>query len=201
MTDAGGREKNPRASFTLCPPPQLPIFFDGSDRMAPGRTVGAFIAAAESHNHAKIPHLTDPYDDGPSYNYLVRRCRRSDVADLNRGVITQAQLDARTEYKWGETMRPIAERQREYRSCMQMYEIAWIRLYSTPVRKLSEGLVHAEFRISGLQAPDVLCSCGTVHREWFFLDPADGDTTDALEYVFGRWMVWMGHSNWDEEDL
>ncbi|KAJ7747577.1 hypothetical protein B0H16DRAFT_1462057 [Mycena metata] len=150
--------------------------------MAPGRTLKFFIRAFESHDHARIADLSDPYDDGPGFNYLVRRRRRTDIDALNLGVITQAQLDARTEYKWGETERPITERQREYRRCEAMYEIVWIRIYSTPVRKLSEGLVHAEFRIAGLQAPDVLCSCGTNHREWFLLDPLEGDTAAALEY-------------------
>ncbi|KAJ7715638.1 hypothetical protein B0H16DRAFT_1741799 [Mycena metata] len=143
-------------------------------KMAPGRTLKFFIRAFESHDHARIADLSDPYDDGPGFNYLVRRRRRTDIDALNLGVITQAQLDARTEYKWGETERPITKRQREYRRCEAMYEIVWIRIYSTPVRKLSEGLVHAEFRIAGLQAPDVLCSCGTNHREWFLLDPMEG---------------------------
>ncbi|KAJ7747567.1 hypothetical protein B0H16DRAFT_1725984 [Mycena metata] len=169
--------------------------------MAPGRTLKFFIRAFESHDHARIADLSDPYDDGPGFNYLVRRRRRTDIDALNLGVITQAQLDARTEYKWGETERPITKRQREYRRCEAMYEIVWIRIYSTPVRKLSEGLVHAEFRIAGLQAPDVLCSCGTNHREWFLLDPMEGDTAAALEYVFVRWMALLGHPDWEEEDL
>ncbi|KAJ7018767.1 hypothetical protein C8F04DRAFT_1277151 [Mycena alexandri] len=162
----------------------------------------SFIRAFNSHDHTIISTLPDPYrSDGGGSNYLVRHRLLSNVDDFRLGTITQADLDAKTEYKWGETGRPVAKRQSEYRRCTAMYELKWIAAYTTPARKLSEGLVHAEFGVDGHQAPIVLCSCGKRHTEWFTLKSTHGDTAAALEYVFARWMALRGDPNWVKQDL
>ncbi|KAJ7021926.1 hypothetical protein C8F04DRAFT_1194974 [Mycena alexandri] len=176
-----------------------------SSIMAPIRVnpkLATFVQAYNTNTHWIIPALPNTYtNDGGGYNYLLRRRLRSDVDDFHDGLITPAQLEARTEYKWGQTGRDIGERRREYRKCLQLYEIEWIASYTTPARKLTEALVHDEFRVDGFQVEFTDCSCGHRHREWFSLAPTGGNTGAALEYVFGRWMALLNNWNWRKEDL
>ncbi|KAJ7040097.1 hypothetical protein C8F04DRAFT_1178200 [Mycena alexandri] len=139
--------------------------------------------------------------DGPGHNYTLRQRRWSNIENFRRGLITAAQLEARSEYKWGETGRGIGERRRGYKKCLKMYEIVWIASYTTPTRKLTESLVHDELRVLGLQVPFTDCSCGHRHREWFSFTSIGGNTEAALEYVFARWMALRGNLKWHKEYL
>ncbi|KAJ7017609.1 hypothetical protein C8F04DRAFT_1332956 [Mycena alexandri] len=111
----------------------------------------------------------NPYlSDGDGVNYMLLRRLHEDVEAYERDEISLTELNDRTDIKLGESGN-FPRRRKEYKLCEAMYELTWIAHYSTPTRKLTEGLVHEEFREMRAQAPFTLCSCGSRHREWFKL--------------------------------
>ncbi|KAJ7699144.1 hypothetical protein B0H16DRAFT_1484262 [Mycena metata] len=104
-------------------------------QMAPirvNRKLKELVHAYNTNAHATIGTL-----DGPGHNYMLCRRLLLDMEDCRLGIITPAQLEVKSQYKWGETGEGIQERRRGYRKCLQMYEIVWIASYTTPARKLT----------------------------------------------------------------
>ncbi|KAJ7157819.1 hypothetical protein C8R46DRAFT_1031341 [Mycena filopes] len=142
----------------------------------------------DAHNYAAIPALPNLYKDGAGVNYEVSRVKRTDLALYNSGHITIQQLQARTEYKIGESSN-FAQRQKDYDRCDGKYVFKWEAYYTTPERKLTERLVQDEFRLLGFQIVE-RCSCGVSHREWYRLGGLGGFL--ALESSFMTWAFVRG---------
>ncbi|KAJ7164125.1 hypothetical protein C8R46DRAFT_1220641 [Mycena filopes] len=151
--------------------------------------------ALRSGNHHLIPNLRNPYCDGEGIGYVVVRQDTADIAAYDRGDITRRMLLSRREIKWGES-KDFDRRRPEYVGCTVQYELTWIATYTTPERKLSEGLIHETLRVRDADAPRVRCSCGKRHREWFSLDKAGGKR--GVERIFRRWMRLRGHGSYEK---
>lgn len=71
-------------------------------------------------------------------------------------------------------------------------------MYLVELVRLPERLVQDEFRLKGLQVFE-RCSCGKVHREWYYLQSVGGFA--GIEYEFARYMALRGNPTWKKTSL